>query len=273
MAKAIKNGIDPRLTIKGAVIGVANIIPGVSGGTLAVVLGIYDRLVSAIGNFFLDTENRRDNLSFLIQLALGALIAIFLLSNLMDYLYNHHEYATIFFFIGLIVGSIPTVLRQHTDMRPNIPNITLFLVGVVAILSLELLHVSETGSATGNMELPILFFAGLLSAAAMIVPGFSGSFVLVAIGVYWDLIESVKSLDILPLMFFGVGGLIGLMIVSKAIDKILHLYPSKFYYFILGLVIASIMVLFPGIPIELDVLFLSALTFVAGALISLKLSK
>ncbi|HOP08930.1 MAG TPA: DUF368 domain-containing protein [Candidatus Methanofastidiosa archaeon] len=273
MANALRGDMDPRLVLKGCIIGVANIIPGVSGGTLAVVLGIYDRLISSIGNFLFDKENRRGHVIFLAQVALGAAVAIFLLSNLMNYLYENHEYATIFFFMGLIVGSIPTVLKQHTDMRPNMPNILLFIIGFLAILSLELINVSEGGTATGSSEVPLLFVAGILSAAAMIVPGFSGSFVLVAIGVYWELIDAVKSLDIVPLISFGIGALIGILVVSKALEKILRRYPSKFYYFILGLVIASIFVIFPGVPADAVVLAKSLASLCAGALISIKLSK
>jgi len=273
MANGLKDGLDIKLVLKGSIIGIANIIPGVSGGTLAVVLGIYDRLVASIGNFLIDSDNRSKNIKFLAQIAIGALIAIFLLSNVMDFLYENHEFATIFFFMGLIVGSIPTVMRQHTDMRPNNSNIMLFIFGFLAIVSLELFNISESGSASGNIQFPLLFFSGILSAAAMIVPGFSGSFVLVAIGVYWDLIEYVKAFDMVPLVFFGIGGLLGIMVVSKLIDKTLKKYPSKFYYFILGLVVASLFVLFPGIPIEAHVLLGSSITFLAGIIISVKLSK
>ncbi|MBN1785550.1 MAG: DUF368 domain-containing protein [Candidatus Methanofastidiosa archaeon] len=267
------NGFDPLLLLKGSIIGVANIIPGVSGGTLAVVLGIYERFIEALSNILQDAENRKCYLKFLAHIGVGAFLSIFILSNLMDFLYENYEVPTIYFFMGLILGSIPTILKMHTDMRPNLSNIALFLIGSISILLLELLNVSEASASSGNGNLIFLFFVGIAAAAAMIVPGFSGSFVLVAFGVYWELIEAVKSFDLVVMAPPAIGGLIGVLGVSKIIGKVLSRYPTKFYYFILGLIIASLIVIFPGFPDGWEIIFSSVLTLAFGAIISSKLSK
>lgn len=263
-----------RLYAKGAVIGIANIIPGVSGGTLAVVLGIYDQLVSAISSLFaFDGDTRRETVIFLAHLALGACSSIFILSSVMDYLYSTHMHPTVFFFIGLILGSIPTVVRQHTDMRPSASNIALLAIGIVAILSLSLAttgDAGESGDATGA-GVALLFVAGVAGAAAMIVPGFSGSFVLVAMGVYWTLIDAVQAFDVITLLPAVAGGIIGIAVVSKGLDRLLKSYPSQFYYFILGLIIASIYELYPGVPTGAAAAA-CIVTAVAGAGVSYALS-
>jgi len=273
MGNGDHDGFHLLYLFKGAIIGVANIIPGVSGGTLAVVLGIYDKLIGAIGNFLTDSNNRRSYTIFLAQIGLGALLAIFLLSNIMDFLYENHKIPTLYFFIGLIIGSIPTVMKQHTDMRLNAPNSLFFIIGFIAVLSLELLNVSEANGGGSDYNIALFFVAGIASAAAMIVPGFSGSFVLVAMGVYWDLIDAVKAFDIVALIPPAIGGLIGIIGISKLINNIIKNHPSKFYYFIMGLIIASIFVLFPGLPSDKEILAASMATCVFGMLISLKLSK
>ncbi len=251
MQRSLGANLSLRLYAKGAVIGVANIIPGVSGGTLAVVLGIYDQLVAAISTLFAWGDmSRKDTVLFLAQLAAGACTSIFLLSSVMDYLYTSHMHPTVFFFIGLIIGSIPSVLRQHTDMRPSSSNVALLAIGVLAILSLSLVGAGDTGEAesASGAGMALLFVAGVAGAAAMIVPGFSGSFVLVAMGVYWTLIDAVQALDIVTLLPAVIGGLVGIVVVSKGLDRLLKAYPSQFYYCILGLIIASIYELYPGIP-------------------------
>lgn len=260
------------IILKGAVIGVANIIPGVSGGTLAVVLGIYDNLVGAIGDLFTTSKRRKENFIFLSQIAFGAVLAIFIISSLMDYVYTNHICPTVYFFIGLIIGSIPSILRQHTDMRPTFANIFFFGVGVLAILSLSAITTAESTEITGNGDLILLFFAGVAAAAAMIVPGFSGSFVLLAMGVYWELIDAVQAFDLTVLVLPAIGGIIGIVGVSKIIGAAIRKYPSKVYYLILGLIVASIWELYPGIP-ENGQLIISIISLACGIIISLMLSK
>ena len=106
-----------KLFLMGGVIGVANIIPGVSGGTMAVVMGIYERLIGAISNFFTDRENLKSNFIFLAIIGLGSLTAIGSLARVMDYLLEYHKILTHMFFIGLIAGSIPAVFRSHNNMK------------------------------------------------------------------------------------------------------------------------------------------------------------
>ncbi len=244
------------LLLKGMVVGVANIIPGVSGGTMAVVLGIYEQLIEAIGNFFGNREKRRVYLAFLFKLGLGAIVAILALSWVMDYLLTYHRIYTYLFFIGLIAGSIPSIYRTHPDMKLNGASVVTFLGGAGLIAFFTVLahrlekptdpaEVAFVFSLWGGLK---LIFAGFLSGGSMIVPGISGSFMLVLLGVYDVVIRAVKTLQVVPLALLGIGIALGIWAFAKVIDVLLKHYPKETFYFILGLVVASLFSIFPGFP-------------------------
>ncbi|RZN46145.1 DUF368 domain-containing protein [archaeon] len=264
--------LDPPLLVKGMVMGIANIIPGVSGGTLAVVLGIYDQLIGAISGVFRTRQDRGKNVLFLAHVAGGALIAITALATVIDFLYESYTYPTVYFFIGLIMGSIPVVYRQHTQMRPSPVHAAYLLAGVVSVIALTLLAPDNGAAVSGNDGIVLLFIAGIAGAAAMIVPGFSGSFVLVVMGVYWRLIDAVNQFDVVTLIPPILGGIVGIVFVSHGIEIVLKRYPTKFYYFIIGLLIASVWKLYPGMPHGV-MLAASVVTLIAGALMAIRLSE
>ncbi len=245
------------LFLKGCAIGVANIIPGVSGGTIAVVMGIYDRLIEAIACFFDSPEKRKGYILFLFKVIAGAVMAILLLANLMDYLLKEHFHVTMFAFFGLIIGGIPPLLRAHKDMRPGMMRIAVFLLGVLVVLGPAFLSSAvqgegaaevSSGSVTGMWGYLVILGSGFLAGGAMIVPGISGSFVLVLLGQYAVVIAAIKAMDVPPLLMVAAGAGIGILVFSKAIKICLEKAPSETYYFILGLLAASLWEIFPGVP-------------------------
>ncbi len=263
------------LFLKGMVVGVANIIPGVSGGTMAVVLGIYEQLIDAIGNFFGNRAKRRTYLTFLLKLGLGAVVAILALSWVMDYLLTYHRIYTYLFFIGLIAGSIPSIYKTHPDMKLNGASVLTFLFGAVLIAFFTVLsHRLEKPADPGEIAFVLtlwsalkLIFAGFLSGGSMIVPGISRSFMLVLLGVYDVIIRAVKTLQIAPLAFLGIGIALGIWAFAKVIDVLLQHYPKETFYFILGLVVASLFSIFPGIPATASGVALGiVIVFIAAAL-------
>lgn len=244
-----------RLILKGGIIGIANVIPGVSGGTMAVVLGIYEKLIEALGNFFTDKTKRKEYFPFLLKIFLGAGITILLFSWVMDYLLTNYRVYTYLFFIGLILGSIPSIYKSHSDMKLSLISIFIFLIAVALILGLFLFapektaHLDQSTEHHWNVQKAlILIVSGILSGGSMILPGISGSFILVLLGQYHYIIRSVKNLSVLPLFFLGIGIGIGIWTFAKIIDYLLKRYPKETFYFILGLVIASLIPIFPGLP-------------------------
>ena len=255
MLISIKNNFTDFL--KGGAIGIANIIPGVSGGTIAVILGIYDKLIESISGFFTEPKKRWGYLVFLVKIFSGAGIFILLLANVMDFMLKQHFAPTMYLFMGLILGGIPVVVRTHGDMKLKLSRMVFFLLGVALILGVSF-FAKEDGSGAISLEnlnaMPVegllfLVLAGFLAGGAMIVPGISGSFLLVLIGQYAVIVASIKALAIKPLAAVSFGAAIGILVFSKVIALFLKKNPAITYYFILGLILASLYEIFPGIPL------------------------
>jgi len=243
------------LFLKGGGIGVANIIPGVSGGTMAVVFGIYDRLIRAIAGIFETPRKWKEHAPFLAVIVAGAGASILLLADLMDHLLTHHYQPTLFTFMGLIIGGIPVLWKSHKDMKPGALRILFFLLGMLVVIIPILLGPEGKEAAKAGAEGAVasggsglLLLAGFLAGGAMIVPGVSGSFILVLMGQYAVIIAAISARDVLPLGIVAVGAGTGVLAFSKIIKLCLLKAPSTTYYFILGLLVASIGVIYPGIP-------------------------
>lgn len=266
--------------IKGGFIGIANIIPGVSGGTMAVVLGIYEDLIEAIGNFITRKEKRKEYLLFLFKVFVGAGISIVIFSWLMDYLLIYYESFTYLFFIGLIAGSIPAIYKTHPNMELNVTSAITFLAGfgLVIFLSVSFPEQHVNGakvvvSSTNFWKSSVLFFAGFLSGGSMIVPGISGSFILVLLGQYHTVIRAVKNFNIVRLLFLGAGIAIGIWVFAKLMDILLKKYPKETFYFIIGLVCASLYPIFPTLPEPLYQKMIAFSITLIAAVVSYKLGE
>ena len=243
---------------KGIIIGIANVIPGVSGGTMAVSMGIYEKLVDVIGNFFHDfKKNFVKNMIFLIPLGLGAAFAIIAFSKLILFLLEDYAMQTQFAFIGLILGSMPFILKKSTEKGFKksyiIPGIITFAIGVtLAVLQL----MGVTGNPVESFDINfvniiILFVYGFISAASMIVPGISGSFILLLLGAYTAIMTAISTLNILVLIPFALGVALGIIACSKLIDYLLHKFYGYTYFAIIGFVIGSVPAIYPGFSFDL----------------------
>lgn len=233
--------------LKGMVIGISNIIPGVSGGTMAVVMGIYDKIIHSVNNFFKDIKK---NVLFLGILAIGAVTGILLFTNVIDYLIKNYNQQTNFFFIGLIVGTVPLLYKRATETRIKGGNVTGLILGFVIVAVLGILEkVNPDAAFLSNIFRPNgigFFIAGFIAAATMILPGISGSFVLLLIGLYEPIIEVVKNFDLINIGIVGAGVIFGFLLMTKLIESIFNKYPQTAYCIILGLVIGSVFVIYPG---------------------------
>ncbi|MCM3039488.1 DUF368 domain-containing protein [Paenibacillus motobuensis] len=259
---------------RGMMIGTADLIPGVSGGTIAVILGFYDRLIQSISGFF--SKEWKKHLGFLIPLGIGVVSALLILSRVMKWLLANHEQPTYFFFIGLILGIIP-YLYKSADVKQNFKAIhyILFILAAIAIALTGLLVPADAHSHVA-IELTFmygvgLFGAGALASMAMLLPGISGSFVLLLIGVYPIAIEALSTFDLPLITIIGSGVIFGFILSSKLIKHLLATHPSIMYAIIIGTVIGSLYVIFPGMPTEIATLVISLFAMVLGLFCSLKL--
>jgi len=243
---------------KGLVIGIANLVPGVSGGTMALVMGIYERLVEAIGRFLTNKKKRKEYFLFLLPIFLGAAAGILLLARAFSFLLSSETFAqpTYFFFIGLILGSIPFLVTVHKDMRVRPLRTIFFLIGLGLVVLLAFVGGKDNASETFQVKYSLfnilnitgisiryglwLFFCGVITSSAMVIPGVSGSAILLGLGEYKNVLNFVSELMVVQLLVFGIGALVGIVGCARLIDYCLKKFPSNTYYLIIGLVAASI---------------------------------
>ena len=276
--------------LKGIIIGIANIIPGVSGGTMAVSMGIYDKLIHCISHFFSELKK---NILFLAPLALGMVIAIIASAFGMEYLFDTFPVQTNFMFIGLILGSLPAIYGKVSDENVKTGHIISAVVFFMVVVGMAMLNGSSGHTTTIDksfMQVIILFLIGVIAAATMVIPGVSGSMMLLLLGYYNVILESIKefavavvhwnisviSENLFILVPFGIGVIAGAVVISKIIEMVFRKFPLYAYWSIIGLLIASpfAIIIVADLPIITPVRMLTgAVTFVAGFMISGRLGE
>ena len=247
------------LGVKGFIMGIANIIPGVSGGTLALTLGIYERFIGAISHFL---SNLKENIKFLLPIAIGLCLAILSMSRVIDYSYEHFPIPTTLFFVGLVIGGIPMLYHKVKGKKEGKQISSWIILLMTFSLVIVMAFADQLFGTTAKVNLKgldlwgyiILFFVGMIAAATMVIPGVSGSLVLMLLGYYYPILKVVKSLtkfenlgeNIMIAGIFGVGVLVGIVLISKIIEFLLKKFETKTYYGVLGFIFASIL----AIPIS-----------------------
>ena len=215
-----------RIAFIGFLMGVADLIPGVSGGTIAFICGIYARLIEGIKSFDLDAVRMILRLDFkglwekipflfFIPLGLGLVTAVFSLSGLLGHLFQHHPVALWSFFFGLILGSI--VLLSRETWQWNARDWAAFVIATFLTYILVGLPVMKTPDT-----LPFLFLSGAIAICAMILPGISGSYLLVIMGKYEQVLDAISSRDFLSLAVFGAGIVTGILSFVRLVSWLLH---------------------------------------------------
>lgn len=233
---------------RGFLIGTSDLIPGVSGGTIAVMLGIYDRLLDAISGVF--SREWRRHVNFLLPLGIGMAAALLSLSRTIAWLLEHQYVPTQFFFIGLIIGILPSLLQQ-VDIRNRFrfAHFATLLTAAALVASMAYFTPDRTSQAIIELT-PLsavgLFAAGWLASMAMLLPGISGSFVLLMLGVYPTAIDALATLNIALIAIIGLGVALGFIVSSKIIRHLLSRYHDIAYAAIIGLIVGSLFVVYPS---------------------------
>ena len=258
-----------RIFLSGMVIGIANAIPGVSGGTMAVVLNVYDRLIALVS---LNLKKILRDLPFALLLVAGAGTGIVLFAKLMSGLFDSYPVPTTWFFMGLIVGSIPFIARR-TRGTGSVPVKTVLGTIAVVVMIITVFFRPDEGAGQANTALDpavflFLFLASVAAAAAMIVPGLSGSFVFLMLGAYRTVIRAVSDMNLPILLPVALGAGAGLLAGAALIRFFLARRPDMVYAVILGLVVGSLVPVFPGLPATVPQGIVSAAVFAGGAVLS-----
>ncbi|CQR48282.1 hypothetical protein BN1058_02647 [Paraliobacillus sp. PM-2] len=259
---------------RGMMMGASDVVPGVSGGTIAVVLGIYDRLITAVNGFL--SKDWKKHLSFLIPLGIGILTSIFLLARGIEFLFDHYPRPTQFSFLGLIIGVLPYLFhKSEAKYKFKVNHYFLLLVGMMIVSSMLFLKAGNTDSIT-TMNIQtygFLFFAGFIASAAMILPGISGSFLLLILGAYNTIINAISEFKIDIIAVVGIGIVVGIVVMSKMVHYFLANYTTATFAVIIGLVIGSVFVIFPGWPTSTSEAVVSIITFALGLFVAFLLGR
>ena len=269
-----------KILLKGMVFGIANIIPGVSGGTIALTLGIYEDLIKALSNIL---KSFKKSMSLLIPFGLGTAISIVVFSKIINYTLTKFPTMTILFFIGLIIGGLPLITEKVKGKKVKVRYIVLMLLTFAFILGISFLNENGNNVVLSSNPLTyiLLFLVGVIAAATMVIPGISGSFVLMLLGYYKPIINTIDELtsfnnvfqNILILIPFGLGVVIGIITIAKLLEYLFKKYKTETYYAIIGFIVASIITLFLTInlPHNLAELILSLVFLIIGILCGYKL--
>ncbi|PZH43142.1 DUF368 domain-containing protein [Staphylococcus aureus] len=268
--------------LKGFAMGTSDLVPGVSGGTIALLLGIYNQFIASISGIF----SRRfwPSFTFLIPIIIGMLLAMGSLSNLFNYLLSQHHIPTMFFFGGLIIGIVPYLLKiSNYKTSFTTKHYMMVIAGIAILIVITLMnngdkHAGETLTLSTSLIIKY-FIAGMCASSAMLLPGISGSFMLLVFGVYGTVmlaIYEVVKLNFagLPILLaVGFGVLAGFIISSKIIQYFLTHHKLMTFALIIGFVVGSLFAVFPGLPTNIVMWFVSLVVFIIGFIVSLTLGR
>lgn len=275
---------------KGMLIGIANIIPGVSGGTMAVSMGIYDQLIHCISHPFKDLKN---NLLFLFPIALGMGMAIIASAFGIDYLFETFPLQTNLLFSGLILGSLPAIYGKVKTVTLRLGHILAAVIFFAIVVGMAVFN--GVGGSYVQLEATVigmllLFFVGVVASATMVIPGVSGSMMLLLLGYYNPILDTIKAFFVAVLGFdfpalfsavlilapFGVGVLVGMVVIAKIIEIVFERFPTYAYWAIIGLLFGSpIAILMVGTFHEINLVSIvtGAMALLCGLFISNKLGE
>ena len=232
---------------KGLIVGGTMLVPGVSGGTMAMILGIYDRLVTSVSSFM---KHKRQSLFFLALFSAGGLAGMLLFANPLLALIEAYPMPTLYFSLGAVAGGIPVILKQARIERFSwkVPLYT--ILGLLAILLFTKLPMGTFQAEADRGFVQILFLAavGFIAAVGLVLPGISVSYLLLLMGQYDVTMKAISDFDLPILMPLAVGLLIGIVLTTKALERAMKRYPQTTYLIIFGFVAGSIVEVFPGVP-------------------------
>lgn len=234
--------------IKGIVIGAGAILPGISSGVLCVILGIYEKLLDSVLNFF---KNIKNNFKYLAPIVIGAFLGILIFSNFLNYLLIEFPIQTKSIFIGLILGCIPSLVKQCNSKSTIKKNyilyaIATFIIGIVIVM----LEKNINFVATSDFSFGYLFVSGFVMSVGIVVPGVSNTIILMLMGVYSTYLSAVSTMFLPVLIPMGLGVIVGSFIFMKIIKILLDECYVQTFYSIIGFSLGSVLVLLPELHID-----------------------
>lgn len=251
--------------VKGFIIGATMSVPGASGGTMAILLGIYDDIIGAVSAL---RRNFKKSFFFLLTLFIGGFLGLLCITKPMEWLLENFRFPTLFFFAGAILGGVPLLCRQSRVKKFTPGVIGWPLLGAVVVIGIWALEfipgfAFAYNPGGGFKDYLILFLIGLICSAGFVLPGISTSFLFVLFGIYEEMLAAVSSFDIKFIFSLGLGMLVGAILVAKLLDKLMAKYTRQSFLTMLGFVLGSLVAVIPGMPQGWDILW-CVLTLAGG---------
>ncbi len=251
------------IVLKGMWVGGTMTVPGVSGGSMAMILGVYDRLISAISSLF---RNPVKSMVFLAQFLLGAAVGMVLFSRVITWLLTTSANVPLrFFFLGAVAGGVPMIYREAGVKKFRPGAIAYPVIGILAVVGLSLLPpgLFAPSGHFGLQDILLQLVGGVIIAVGLVLPGISVSQMLYMLGIYESIMQNISTLRLLPLLPLGVGAVCGVFVTTVVLEGLMRRHPQPTYLIILGFMLGSLPELIPGIPSGSNILY-SSLAALAG---------
>lgn len=258
------------IMLKGMIIGGTMLVPGVSGGTMAMILGIYDELIGSVSSFM---KHKGESFRFLLLFTAGGSLGMFLFSHPILYLIERFTMPALFFFMGAVAGGVPFIFRKAELKRFSWRGTLYIAAGIAIVITVSAIPVngSDTEMAGDMKSSLFLAAAGIAAAAALVLPGISVSYLLLIMGLYDETMAAISQVYTPFLIPLATGLVLGIIMTSKLLERAMLRFPQPAYLMILGFVLGSLEEVFPGLPRGGDIP-LCLLTFSVGALAILRFS-
>ncbi|NLJ58031.1 MAG: DUF368 domain-containing protein [Tissierellia bacterium] len=254
--------------LKGLAMGASAVAPGVSGGALAAVFGLYDKIIHFIANI---TKNLKENIIFFLPIALGGAAGVLVFSRIIEYLYKYHEVGVRYAFTGLMLGTIPSVIRTANMKGYKKIYLFPFFACLLLTIAITVLENNQGIASVGTAPLNIIMYGSIIGFGT-IIPGISASLILMYIGAYEIVIAAISNLHIYTVFYLGIGFSVSVILFAKVISMLFERVYGFTYYAIVGFVIGSILSIFPGFEPNLSY-SLNLILLIACFTLSYSLSK
>ena len=237
--------------LKGLAIGGTMLVPGVSGGSMAMILGIYDKLIASIGDF---RKKPKNNIIFLGFFVLGALIGIVLFAKPLGSLIERFPKPMMFFFMGAVAGGLPMIykesgVKKFTWRQPVFIGVGLLIVILLSFIPRDIFNADNLKGIGGVI---VLIVAGIVLAVALVLPGISVSYMLLIMGLYEQTLDAISNVNLAFIAPLAGGVFLGILLTTKLLSLLMEKFPDKIYLIILGFVGGSLIEAFPGIPLGVE---------------------
>lgn len=258
---------------KGFTIGATMLVPGMSGGTMAMILGIYDKLIESVNDIF---KKFKKSLIFLLIFSVPAIIGMILIATPLEKLMENQTFKVpaMFFFAGAIGGSIPLMLKKAQVKKFSWHILVYPVIGAALVYGISSLPSNLMQVDAGFLYYVMLVAAGFVIAIGLILPGISASSMILMFGMYDDMLSAVKNLNLAFLIPLGIGGLLGILLTTKLLDKAMKHFPKATYLIIFGFVLGAVIEVFPFADVTLSWwIVLYVILFVVGFFLVKKLTE